>query len=254
MLKIAERWFERRVLGGGITHLIEPHVHPFLRCNIWHIRGRHADLLIDTGLGVASLKDEIEDLVDKPVIAAATHIHSTERKRSRDKRMFGKVDKDKNGLLDYHEFAWLRMRDFPSEYQSELIMDGFDEALVNAAPDAAFRLDDYFVQSTTVTRVLDEADVVDLGNRHFEVLHLPGHSPGSIGLFEHETGTLFSGDALYDGLLLDQLPDSDIEAYINTMKRLRDLPVNICHGGHEPSFGRKRMIELIDDYLAHRDP
>jgi len=32
---------------------------------------------------------------------------STERKRSRDKRMFGKVDKDKNGLLDYHEFALL---------------------------------------------------------------------------------------------------------------------------------------------------
>lgn len=254
MLKIAERWFERRVLGGGITHLIEPHVHPFLRCNIWHIRGRHADLLIDTGLGVASLKDEIEDLVDKPVIAAATHIHYDHvgSLHEFEHRLVHHAEAGR--MVDYHEFAWLRMRDFPSEYQSELIMDGFDEALVNAAPDAAFRLDDYFVQSTTVTRVLDEADVVDLGNRHFEVLHLPGHSPGSIGLFEHETGTLFSGDALYDGLLLDQLPDSDIEAYINTMKRLRDLPVNICHGGHEPSFGRKRMIELIDDYLAHRDP
>ena len=47
--------------------------------------------------------------------------------------------------------------------------------------------------------------MVDIGNRHFEVLHLPGHSPGSIGLWEEASGTLFSGDAVYDGPLLDEL-------------------------------------------------
>ena len=52
--------------------------------------------------------------------------------------------------------------------------------------------------------------MVDIGNRHFEVLHLPGHSPGSIGLWEEASGTLFSGDAVYDGPLLDELPTSNI--------------------------------------------
>ncbi|MEJ2130288.1 MAG: MBL fold metallo-hydrolase, partial [Gammaproteobacteria bacterium] len=80
-----------------------------------------------------------------------------------------------------------------------------------------------------------------------------GHSPGSIGLWEAASGTLFSGDAVYDGLLLDELPDSDIEAYVRTMKRLRELPVDIVHGGHEPSFGRERLHEIIDAYLRHRD-
>ncbi len=49
------------------------------------------------------------------------------------------------------------------------------------------------------TRLLAEGEAIDLGDRHFEVLHLPGHSPGSIGLWEEATGIFFSGDAIYDG-------------------------------------------------------
>ncbi len=85
------------------------------------------------------------------------------------------------------------------------------------------------------------------------MLHLPGHSPGSIGLWDARERVLFSGDAIYDGPLLDELPGSDIPDYVATMKRLRDLPVDVVHGGHEPSFGRARLIELCDAYLAKRD-
>jgi glyoxylase-like metal-dependent hydrolase (beta-lactamase superfamily II) len=63
---------------------------------------------------------------------------------------------------------------------------------------------------------------------------------------------LFSGDALYDGPLLDGLDGSDLDAYCATMRRLRDLPVTVVHAGHEPSFRRSRLIELCDAYLAER--
>ena len=102
------------------------------------------------------------------------------------------------------------------------------------------------------TRLLDDGDVVDIGDRAFEVLHLPGHSPGSIGLWDAASGVLFAGDALYDGPLLDELDGSDIDAYCATMSRLRELPVSVVHAGHEPSFGRQRLIELCDAYLARR--
>jgi hypothetical protein len=36
------------------------------------------------------------------------------------------------------------------------------------------------------------------------------------------------------------------------MQRLRDLPVRIAHGGHDDSFGRERLLELIDDYVRTR--
>ena len=50
-LRIAERWFEFETLTDGIIHIWEPHVIRVAQCNIWHVRGRDRDLLIDTGMG-----------------------------------------------------------------------------------------------------------------------------------------------------------------------------------------------------------
>src|SRR5260370_4441774 len=47
-----------------------------MRCNIWQFRGRERDLLIDTGMGIASLRDAARHLLEKPVIAVATHTHA----------------------------------------------------------------------------------------------------------------------------------------------------------------------------------
>ena len=56
----------------------------------------------------------------------------------------------------------------------------------------------------------------------------------------------------YDGPLLDQLEDSSVPYYVATMKRLRDLPVRVVHAGHDPGFGRERLVELADQYLELR--
>jgi len=102
------------------------------------------------------------------------------------------------------------------------------------------------------TRVVEQGDVIDLGNRVFEVLHLPGHSPGSMGLWEPATGIFFSGDAIYDGPLLDELPGSDVAKYLHTMRRLLQLPARIVHAGHDPSFDGARLRELAEAYLRRR--
>ena len=253
MLPLAKKWYARRKLSADITLLWEPHVHSFLRCNIWHIRGRDRDLLIDTGLGAKSLKDEIADLTDKPLAAVATHIHYDHVGclHEFDERIMHQQEAPR--MVDYEEFCWLKVSEFPADLHAMLVEPGFDEYLIDARPDEAFDVDRYRIRSTTPTRSVHEGDLIDLADRHFEILHLPSHSPGSIGLWEEASGTLFSGDAIYDGELLDQLDDSDIDDYIRTMKRLRELPVEIVHGGHEPSFGRERMIEIADAYLALRD-
>src|SRR5262249_34203947 len=117
----------------------------------------------------------------------------------------------------------------------------FEGDLITALPHAGYDMASYRLKPAPVTRIVEEGEVVDLGNRHFEILHLPGHSPGSIGLWESATGTLFSGDAIYDGPLLDEIAGAHIPAYVRTMKRLRELPVSIVHAGHDPSFGRDRL-------------
>jgi glyoxylase-like metal-dependent hydrolase (beta-lactamase superfamily II) len=254
-LPIAERWFTRQNLGDGITFLTEPHAHPLVRCNIWHVRGRDRDLLVDTGLGVASLRDEIADLLDHPLTAVATHVHydHTGSLHEFDDRRIHRLERAQ--MADYKEVQWMCRSDFPDAVADWLAEVGYplqSDYLIDALPAAGYRPDRYAVRSTGAA-ALDEGDVIDLGDRSFEVMHLPGHTPGSLGLWESASGTLFSGDAIYDGPLLDSLPESDLVAYRATMRRLRELPVSVVHGGHDASFDRPRLIELVDAYLASRD-
>ncbi len=254
-MRIAERWWVRESFPDGITRLTEPHVHPLVRCNVWHVRGRDRDLVVDTGVGVASVRDAISELTDRPAVGLATHIHwdHVGSLHEFDERIMHELEA---GRMDpYDEFATITRSGFAPEVLDFLAGIGFPiegDALIDALPHAGYDPESYAIVPTTPTRQVREGDVIDLGDRHFEVLHLPGHSPGSLGLWEEATRTLFSGDAIYDGVLIDQLEDSSIPDYLETMKRLRDVPARIVHGGHEPSFGRERLLEIVDAYLRDR--
>lgn len=238
MRRVAEQWYEVRPLGEQVTLIREVHVAPWLRCNIWHLRGRDRDLLIDTGMGLRPLKTEVPRLTERPLIAIQTHTHF-----------------DHAGGL--HQFddrrghaaeAEIIARPTPSNTVADI---GYlVPESVNAPPFEGFDVARYRVKPAPFTGYLDEGDVIDLGDRVLSVLHLPGHSPGSIALWEEATGVLFSGDVLYDGDLLDDLYHSDRNAYRASLRRLRELPVNTVHAGHFRSFGRQRMRELVDRYLA----
>jgi glyoxylase-like metal-dependent hydrolase (beta-lactamase superfamily II) len=139
-------------------------------------------------------------------------------------------------------------------WQAEMKGTGYEigQRMLTKHPCFGYSEEDFEILPAAPTRVVEQGDVIDLGNRQFKILHLPGHSAGSMGLWEEKSGTLFSGDAVYDGPLLDGEEEGDIERYINTMRRLRELPVTVVHGGHDPSFGRKRLVELCDAYLRSK--
>lgn len=251
--QVADRWFEFQRIDDDITLIWEPHVVPLIRCNIWHVRGRVQDLLIDTGLGMASLKEAARDLFGEALTAVATHAHYDH---------VGGFHEFEDRIIHRAEAAKAAAGNAASLYggdRDDALLEsiraaGYDVPphLFTAVPSDAYDPLAYRVLPAPATRTVDEGDAIDIGGRRFEVLHLPGHSPGSIGLWEAETGTLFSGDAIYDGPLLDELPGSDIPIYVATMRRVRDLPVTVVHAGHDPSFGRDRLRELCDAYLAKR--
>ena len=124
------------------------------------------------------------------------------------------------------EFATPDGQDFPAETRRQMAEMGMpiEGALIDALPHKGYDIRSYRVVPAPATRALQDGDIVHLGDKRFRVLHLPGHSPGSIGLWEEKTGILFSGDAVYDGDLIDDLPGSDIGAYITTMRKLRECP------------------------------
>jgi len=251
---IADRWFSRRRIDDEITLLWEPHVTPFLRCNIWHIKGRDRDLLVDSGLGLCSLRDAAKDLFQGDILAVATHTHSDHIGGFHEFERCAVHRCEADGLLRPEDAGLLRSQ-FSGDELESIINAGYvleNEELVTAYPYQKFDIASFSLKPSKPGWLLEEGDVIDTGDRHFQVLHLPGHSPGSIGLWEESTGILFSGDAIYDGPLLDAIPGSDIDDYLRTMQRLRALDVRVVHGGHEESFGRERYIQLIDSYIKKR--
>jgi glyoxylase-like metal-dependent hydrolase (beta-lactamase superfamily II) len=253
-LRIAERWFEYERLPEGVTRIWEPHVIRVMQCNIWHVRGRDRDLLIDTGMGIASLHDAAQHLFDKALTAVATHSHLDHvgSLHEFDDRI---VHRQEAEILTRASDNFSMLRDeHPVEMIESLERAGYeiDPCFVTALPHANFNLSQFNCPAAPATRLVEEGDVLDLGDRVFEVLHLPGHSPGSIGLWEAATATLFSGDAVYDGPLLDEIPGSDIPAYLKTMRRLETLPARVVHGGHDPSFDGARLRQLARGYLERR--
>src|SRR5262249_899687 len=74
-LPVADRWFETTRVDDTLIRVIEPHVVPLMRCNIWFVTGRDRDVIVDTGRGVSSVTGELAGLINKPVIAVATHGH-----------------------------------------------------------------------------------------------------------------------------------------------------------------------------------
>lgn len=234
--------FETLKLSDKVSLIQETGVANFMRCNIWHVSGRDFDLVIDTGMGLESLKDYISvsssEGSTKPVKAIMTHCHF-----------------DHSGCL--HEF------DVRLGHRAEAtIMENPDNEsvvysgawtkidIVDLRQHPDYSAETFQIKAAPLTGYLDEGDVIDLGDTVYQVLHLPGHSPGSIGLWDRKSGVLFSGDALYDGELLDSLYHSSIETYLQTLARLEELEVAVIHAGHFPSFGRERMKQLIESYRA----
>jgi glyoxylase-like metal-dependent hydrolase (beta-lactamase superfamily II) len=231
-------WYETIRMADGVTLIHEPWIKPFFRCNMWHVRGRDRDLLFDSGLGHFSLRSHVPLTTGRTLICVASHTHFDHigcHHEFPDRC----VHPAEAGILADPRPEWT----LADRYATDEMFDRFPKGW-NAAR--------YRIPSAPAGRELEHGDVVDLGDRAFEVVHTPGHSPGGIGLFERATGTFLSGDVIYDGPLIDDAYHSNRDDYLATMERLRALPVSVVHGGHFPSFGPTRFRQIIDEYCAGR--
>lgn len=61
-----------------------------------------------------------------------------------------------------------------------------------------------FIQARAADYLLTTEDDLHIGPFSFEVLHTPGHSPGSLSFYVKEINTVFSGDALFQAVLVVQ--------------------------------------------------
>lgn len=95
-----------------------------------------------------------------------------------------------------------------------------------------------------VTLPLEAGDVM-LGGEMFRVLHVPGHSPGSIALFCPRRKALFCGDVIFDkNVGRTDFPGGDALRLKESIRALADLDVEILLPGHMGILeGRRNVAE-----------
>ena len=251
---VADRWYARTNLGNGVTLILEPHVDRLMQANLWHVRGRDRDLLIDSGMGIVPLRSSFPDLFEgRETISLATHTHIDHIGAAHEfaERWVHEAEADE--LTHPEGIVTLVSADIPAPLRDIFVRAGYaplGELLIDALPREGYDPLSYRLRGAAPTRILQAGDTVDLGDRRFEVILVPGHSPGSIALWEAATGILFTGDVVYDGPLIYDAPGMDLDTYARSLRKLRDLPAAIVHAGHDPSFGKARLHEIVDRHLA----
>jgi glyoxylase-like metal-dependent hydrolase (beta-lactamase superfamily II) len=114
---------------------------------------------------------------------------------------------------------------------------------------------------TPIDGTVAEGEALDLGGISVEVVDLPGHSPGHLGVVHAESGTAIVMDAvLARGLLTvdDELigppPYASVAAYRGTIERLRALrPARLGTSHYAPVEGRSAVEGFLDDTEAFVD-
>ena len=235
-----KHWYSVTKFSDDIRLISEPHIKEFYRCNTWHLRGSGKDALIDSGMGVVSLREYVPLVTEKPLVAIASHTHF-----------------DHIGC--HHEFSERVVHSAEADLMAQptrenTLADPYvTDDIFTSLPPAPYESTEYAVKAAPATRTVEDGDVIEFANRHLEVIHTPGHSPGGIALWEVASRTLFSGDIVYDGPLIEDVYHSNAEHYYNSMVRLLDIKVDTVHGGHFGSYGRDRHREIMLAWLKAHD-
>ncbi|MDE5742167.1 MAG: MBL fold metallo-hydrolase [Oscillospiraceae bacterium] len=173
-------WFTTEKIDSD-TYIISEYRH-WEETHCYLLIGTEKCLLIDTGLGICDISEEISRLTDKHITAVATHIHWDH---------IGGHKYYPDFYAHSEELDWLDGK-FPlsSETIKEMVCDRCD------LPEN-YEVDTYEMFQGKPSKVLSDGDEIDIGGRVIKVLHTPGHSPGHMCFWEKNRGYLFTGDLVY---------------------------------------------------------
>lgn len=107
-----------------------------------------------------------------------------------------------------------------------------------------FGLDDCF-DGVEISHYLDEGDEIKIGEGSLKVIHVPGHSPGSIVLYDQKDGFMIAGDVLFQGSIgRTDLPGGShkdlVEGIKNKLMPLPDSTVVLPGHGPETTIGEEK--------------
>jgi glyoxylase-like metal-dependent hydrolase (beta-lactamase superfamily II) len=233
---VSDPWFEVYQPAHKVFAIYEPHQAE--ETIGYLIIGEKKALLFDTGMGISDIKKVTAELTMLPVTVLNSHTH--------DDHVGGNWEFDTVYGMDT-DFTRKNAQGSREDAQAEITPNQICGSLPKG-----FDAKAYVTRPWKITAQIHDGDRLDLGGRTLEVLATPGHTPDAISLIDRANGLLFTGDTYYPAPIWLYRPETDLDAYAASIRRLSALApqIKLVLGAHNipvasPSV-LPRLVEAFD--------
>ncbi len=236
---ISDPWFEVYKITPAVFAIYEPHQAE--ETIGYLIVGVKKALLFDTGMGISDIKKVVEHLTKLPIIVLNSHTH--------DDHVGGNWEFDTVYGMDT-DFTRENARGSREDAQAEITPDQICGTLPKG-----FDPKSYSTRPWKIAAYIHDGQRIDLGDIVLEVVATPGHTPDAISLLDRAHGLLFTGDTYYPAPIWLYRPETDLDAYAASIRRLAALApqVKIILGAHNiPVASPSVLPRLVSAFDAVR--
>lgn len=237
---VTDPWFEVYKPADGIFAIYEPHQAE--ETIAYLIIGAKRALLFDTGMGISDIKKVTAEITKLPIVVLNSHTH--------DDHVGGNWQFDSIYGMDT-AFTHTNAKGSREDAQAEITPDQICGTLPKG-----FDAKNYSTRPWKITSYIHDGQKIELGERTIEVIATPGHTPDAISLFDRANGLLFTGDTYYPAPIWLFRPETDLDAYAASIRRLAALApqVKLVLGAHNvpvaPPSVLPRLVAAFDAVRA----
>ena len=217
-VRVSDPWFEIYKPAPAVFAIYEPHQAE--ETIGYLIVGEKRALLFDTGMGISDVKKVTAELTKLPIVVLNSHTH--------DDHVGSNWQFDTIYGMDT-DFTRQNARGSREDAQAEITPDQICGTLPKGFDPKA-----YATRPWKITAYMHDGDKFDLGGRTIEVIATPGHTPDAISLIDRANGLLFTGDTYYPAPIWLFRPETDLDAYAASIRKLAALApqIKLVLGAH----------------------
>ncbi len=231
LVSVPDPWFEVYQVVPQVFAIYEPHQAE--ETISYLIVGEKQALLFDTGMGISDIRKVTAELTHLPIIVLNSHTH--------DDHVGGNWQFDTVYGMDTN-FTRANANGSRQDAQDEL-----GPGMICGDLPQGFDSKSYATRPWKISHFLHDHDKIDLGGRTLEVISTPGHTPDAIALLDRARGLLFSGDTYYPAPIWLFRPETNLDDYVASVKRLAALApqLKLVLGAHNVPFAQPAVLATL---------